>query len=214
MSLELSGISFRNPVGLFLPQGSILEKSANLAKHTGFITCVPPKDNIINWISGFKKTYQGEVAAVEISEDISRSFSLVYDFASFLIINPDGQNGINALDISDTVSTLDSLLNLRLCYEKYTPIYLRVSEAVTTDELKTILTYCRLSGIDGMFTPLCKVNPIKELTEGRFPIIACVTTPEDAIISLKSGAKLVEMQSSAWQMGKLLKELEKGILEQ
>jgi len=214
LSAELSGILFRNPVGLFLPQGSLIEKSGRLRKQAGFITAVPPKDNLINWISNFKSTFQGEITAVEIVEDITRNFSLAYDFADILIINPDGKEGINAMDISDIVSLLDSLLNLRLCYENYTPVYLRVSEAVTHDELKTILTYCRLAGVDGMVAPPRKVEEIRDLTEGRFPIIAYATTPEDAIKSLKSGAKLVEMQSRIWQLAKLIKELEKGALEQ
>lgn len=214
LSAELSGICFRNPVGLFIPQGESMYKSTRLRKKAGFITAVPPKDNLIDWISNFKESYQGEITAVEISEDIVRNFSLAYDFANILIINPDGKGGIDAIDISDTVSLLDSLLNLRLCYEKYTPVYLRVSEAVTIDELKTILTYCRLSGVDGIVAPPHKVDAIMQMTDGRFPIIAYANTAEEALQTLKSGAELVEVQGGIWQMAKLLKELEKGVLIQ
>ncbi|MBO4340225.1 MAG: hypothetical protein J5835_02190, partial [Bacteroidales bacterium] len=208
---ELSGISFKNPVGLFLPQGGSLDKSSRLRKRAGFIVAVPPTDNLIAWISSFKIRYQGEITAVEIAQDITRGFSLSYDFADILIVNPDGNGGINALDISDTVNLLDSLVNLRLCYEKYTPIYLRVSEGITHDELNTILRYCRLSGIDGVVAEGPNtVAAIRDLTDGRFPIIGSVKSQEEAARALKSGASLVELHSSVWGLKTLLGDLERG----
>lgn len=197
---EVSGILFRNPVGSTLP-----------CKSASFIVTTPPKDNVISWISAIRQHYKGKVILVDISEDIQRNFSLSYDFADIIVINPNKVGGINAMDISDTVTMLDSLLALRLCYEKYTPVYLRLPGDIVQEELDTLLSYSRLSGIDGVaVNGMAKVAGIYEHTQGRIPIIGCTENQEEAVQLLNAGASLVELNAGLLSVKKTVKILEKS----
>ena len=197
---EVSGLYFRNPLGS--PSG--------LVRFASFIVTDPPKDNVIDWLSGIKRRNPGQVSVVHIAEDIQRLFSLSYDFADILIIDTDLTGGINAMDISDTVNLLDSLLALRLCYEKYTPVYLKISNEVSSEELKTLVSYCRMSGIDGIVTHnLQKLNAIREQSLGRIPIMGVTTDPAEALQMLAQGASLVELDTNLLLFKKTLKTLEK-----
>lgn len=197
---EVSGILFRNPVGSPQPWSS-----------TSFIVATPPKDNVINWISDIRNRYKGKAVIVDISLDIQRNFSLSYDFADIIIINPDGSSGITAMDISDTTSMLDSLLSLRLCYEKYTPVYLNISSAVTPQELDTLLSYSRLSGIDGIVTNGLEIlGAIIEKTQGRMPVIGRTDTSETALKMLSAGAALVSIDAGLIPVKKTVKILEES----
>lgn len=196
---EVSGLVFRNPLGSNAGYGS-----------ASFIVTTPPKDNVIAWLSGIKQRHSGQVAAVDISEDFQRLFSLSYDFADLLIINPDHDGGINAMDISDTVNLLDSLLALRLCYEKYTPVYLRISNRVTNDELHSLLSYCRMSGIDGIVAQgLQKLKAIREESLGRIPVCGTTNDSDEAIKMLNEGASLVELDTNPLLFKRTLQILEK-----
>lgn len=200
MEKEVSGVLFPNPVGSSLP-----------CKSASFIVTTPPKDNVISWISAIRHHYKGKVILVDISEDIQKNFSLSYDFADIIVINPNKNGGINAMDISDTVSMLDSLLALRLCYEKYTPVYLRLSNEITPDELDTLLSYSRLSGIDGIVAHgLQQVVAIYEHSQGRIPIIGSTDSQEEALRLLSSGASLVELNAGLLSVKKTVKILEKS----
>ena len=197
---EVSGVLFRHPVG-----------SSQPCKSASFIVVTPPKDNVIGWISVVRQHYQGKAVIVDIAEDIQRNFSLSYDFADIIVINPNKNGGINAMDISDTVSMLDTLLSLRLCYEKYTPVYLRISNELTPDELDTVLSYCRLSGIDGIAVDgLSKVSDIVARTQGRIPVIGRTDIAEEALQILAAGAALVELNSGFLSVKKTVNILEKS----
>lgn len=197
---EVSGILFRHPVGSSLP-----------CKSASFIVATPPKENVINWISDIRKHYEGKAVIVEISEDIQRNFALAYDFADIIVLNPNSNVGINAMDISDTVTMLDSLLSLRLCYEKYTPVYLKLTNEITPEELNTLLSYSRLSGIDGIVVNgLAKVRTVLELTQSRIPVIGCTENAEEALQILSAGASLVELNASLLAVKKTVKTLEKS----
>ena len=196
---EVSGLVFRNPLGSNAGYGS-----------ASFIVTTPPKDNVIAWLSGIKQRHSGQVTAVDISEDFQRLFSLSYDFADLLIINPDQGGGINAMDISDTVNLLDSLLALRLCYEKYTPVYLRISNRVTNDELHSLLSYCRMSGIDGIVAQgLQKLKAIRQESLGRIPVCGTTNDSDEAIKMLNEGASLVELDTNPLLFKRTLQILEK-----
>ena len=197
---EVSGLVFRNPLGT----------SSVLIKFASFIVTAPPKDDVINWLSGVKKRYSGQRTVVYIAEDFQRLFSLSYDFADILIIDTDHDGGINAMDISDTVNLLDSLLALRMCYEKYTPVYLKISNEVTPDELHTLISYCRMSGIDGIVAQsIPKLKAIREESLGRIPIMGISNAPEEALNMLSEGASLVELDTNLLQFKRTLKILEK-----
>ena len=197
---EVSGLTFRNPLG----------SSSGLIRFASFIVTDPPKDDVINWLSGIKKRNPGQISVVHIAEEFQRLFSLSYDFADILVIDTDRSGGINAMDISDTVNLLDSLLALRLCYEKYTPVYLTISNQVTLGELHSLLSYCRMSGIDGIVAHnLQKLNVIREETLGRIPIMGVTKDADEALQMLASGASLVELDTNLLLFKKTLKTLEK-----
>ena len=199
LETEVSGLLFRNPLGT-----TFWSVSAS------FIVTTPPKDDVIGWLSGIKQRHPGQLTAVDIASDFQRLFSLSYDFADFLIINPDQDGGINAMDISDTVNLLDSLLALRLCYEKYTPVYLRISNRVTPEERHTLLSYCRMSGIDGIVTQgLQAMKSILEESQGRIPVCGSTKDADEAIQMLSEGASLVELDTNPLIIKRTLKILEK-----
>ena len=114
------------------------------------------------------------------------------------------------MDISDTVNLLDSLLALRLCYEKYTPVYLRISNRVTNDELHSLLSYCRMSGIDGIVAQgLQKLKAIREESLGRIPVCGTTNDSDEAIKMLNEGASLVELDTNPLLFKRTLQILEK-----
>lgn len=197
---EVSGVLFKHSLGSSQPYRS-----------ASFIVLTPPKENVIGWISAIRQHYRGKAIIVDISDDIQRNFSLSYDFADIIVINPDKNGGINAMDISDTVTMLDSLLSLRLCYEKYTPVYLSISKEVTPEELDTLLSYSRLSGIDGIVaTGLERVKEILQKTQGRIPVLSCTDSPEEAIQMLLAGVSLVDLATGPISFKKTVKKLEEA----
>lgn len=196
---EVSGLLFRNPLGS--PSGFRL---------ASFMVTTPPSDNVITWLSGIKQLHPNQITVVDIAQDFQRLFSLSYDFADLLVINTDREGGINAMDISDTVTLLDSLLALRLCYEKYTPVYLRISNRVTPDELHTVISYCRMSGIDGIVTQgIATLKAIREESQGRIPVCGTTKDADEALQMLKEGASIVELDTNPLIFKRTLKTLEK-----
>jgi len=89
----------------------------------------------------------------QVVKDFETSFNLMYDFADMFTIclsysdnegNPRFQNSVSMTKIADPI------LDLRLSYDKYKPILVKVNSDIAYDELDAILDYCMLSGIDGI----------------------------------------------------------------
>lgn len=209
LALEVAGLNFANPVGL--TQGAEgLKKCPLFAPKAGFIVATPPKENLIDWITKLQDFTQQGVIAVNLCNDIVRTFSLLYDFAHFIIIDPDSNNGIRSADISDMTELIDEIVSLRLCYERYTPIFLRLSHAETPQELHPLCSYARLSGLDGLVAPDPeRVRMTLEECQHRVPVIGVAQNAETALKELQNGASLVQTNLSSLALGKLLKTLEK-----
>lgn len=209
LALEVAGLNFANPVGL--TQGAEgLKKCPLFAPKAGFIVATPPKENLIDWITKLQDFTQQSVIAVNLCNDIVRTFSLLYDFAHFIIIDPDSNNGIRSADISDMTELIDEIVSLRLCYERYTPIFLRLSHAETPQELHPLCSYARLSGLDGVVAPDPeRVRMTLEECQHRVPVIGVAQNAETALEELRDGAALVQTDLSSLALGKLLKTLEK-----
>ena len=209
LQTEVAGLVFPNPAGV----PSVIHKTRfswlHRAPEAGFLVLTPPShEEVLPWIKGLSGERGSSILAVDIKTDIVRSFSLVYDFADFIIIDPDSDMGIDAVDISDIQSLLDELVSLRLCYERYTPVFLRLSHGTSPDELKFLLGACRLNGLDGVVVShLSMLGTVRELTQGRVPVICRVNTPEEGLQALEGGASLLELPD-AKPLGKLLKALE------
>ena len=89
---------------------------------------------------------------------------------------------------------MDELVSLRLCYERYTPVFLRLAHGTSREELKILLGACQLNGLDGVVvSQLSMLAPVREITLGRVPVICCVKTPEEGLQALEGGASLLEL---------------------
>ena len=210
LETEVAGLVFPNPVGVPYTFKKHRFNCLHKAPKAGFYLLTPPKDNVLPWVKGLKYNHGEVPLVVDLNADIVRTFSLAYDFADLLVVSPDSDNGIDATDLSDTVDLLEELVNLRLCYEHYTPVFLRLSHGSTPEELHTLLDTCQLSGLDGVVVPtLSLYYQVKELTLGRVPVVCQVQTPEEGLMALHEGVSLLEAKPGFKGLSKLLKTLEK-----
>lgn len=145
------------------------------------------------------------VTEEDIIKDYSTAFSLSYDFADFFTIdttipNLDGSTPLQ--DNSLLFDILDDLLDLRLCYDKYKPIVVKILADIPEVQLEEVLSYCRLNGIDGLNiaagqSTLTTVRYISEHCQGRYPIIASLSAKDKPRASemIKAGASLLEVSN-------------------
>ena len=164
----------------------------------------------------------------EIINDYQKAFSLLYDFVDMITVNvsrPNDDGLLEVQDISSLQDIMDPILDLRLCYDQYKPILIKISPDTPLDQLDGMLDYCMLSGVDGIVAgdttrhvedlekngikegymsgaplferSLAVVKHISEHTKGRFPIIGCggITTPQQAAKMLSAGASLIQVHT-------------------
>ena len=89
----------------------------------------------------------------DIIADYKKAFSFMYDFVDMFTVNVSCPNveGLQHLqDVSYLSDIIDPLLDLRVCYDSYKPLLVKVSPDIPHEELDEILNYCMLSGIDGI----------------------------------------------------------------
>lgn len=203
--VELWGLHLRNRVGLRPAGRRFLPK--HVSDKLGFLTLDAPADNLLAWAPGLAAYREKSILAVNLRTDIAHAFSLLYDFADILIIDPDSDQGINSPDISDITELLDEITGQRLCYEYYTPVLLRLSHAITPEEAVPLLATCRMMGVDGIVAPgLAKVQQILAESQGRVPVVGAATSPEQALEMLQAGAVLTEITAiGPLQLAQLIK---------
>ena len=89
----------------------------------------------------------------DAAKDYETSFGLLYDFVDMFIVNVSCPNvvGLTSLqDITFLSDIVDKLLDLRMLYDTYKPILLKVSPDLSKEQLEDIVNYCLRSGIDGI----------------------------------------------------------------
>ena len=89
----------------------------------------------------------------EASKDYESAFALLYDFVDMFVINISCPNvvGLSELqDVSYLSDITDKLLDLRMYFDEYRPILLKVSPDIPHQQLDDILDYAMMSGIDGI----------------------------------------------------------------
>lgn len=89
----------------------------------------------------------------EAAKDYETSFGLLYDFVDMFVINISCPNvvGLTSLqDINFLSDIIDKLLDLRMYYDEYRPILLKVSPDLSHEQLDEIIDYSLRSGIDGI----------------------------------------------------------------
>lgn len=208
LARDLFGIHFRNPLGLapvLERQDELLDVCDSLGfSFTGLIPGETPLQTVAERLQSRETPI---IAAVELraegaaEEDamqrLIRQFSLLYDFADFFVIDINRESGLSSLDdFSDWTGLLDEVLSLRLCYERYKPILLRISPGHEEEQMRRILEFSLMSGFDGIVAPgLAKVRFCAEYTQKRLPIIGsgAITSPEEALALLQAGASLIEV---------------------
>lgn len=144
-------------------------------------------------------------------KDIVASYALLYDFVdAFLISGYD--------ELSDDI---DQLINLRMYNDEYRPILMEIPDNMTLDELDNVLSYAKLSSIDGLSVSngrLLKYAVGK--SEGVLTIIADgVTNYDQAKASLDAGANLISVITgrnpyiSIFKGRRIIKKLRKSGVE-
>ena len=208
LAREVFGIHFRHPIGL----APVLERQVELLDVCDSIgysfTGIIPGDVAVRTVA---ERLQGRktpiVTALELraegaSEEeakqaLIRQFSLLYDFADFFVIDINRESGLSSLDdFSDWTELLDELLSLRLYYERYRPILLRIAPGHTEEHMKRILDFSLMSNFDGVVAPgVSKVRFCVEYTNKRLPVIGAgaVTSGQEAVALLQAGASLIEV---------------------
>ena len=89
----------------------------------------------------------------DAAKDYETSFALRYDFVDMFVVNVSCPNvvGLTSLqDITFLSDIVDRLLDLRMYYDEYRPILLKVSPDLSHEQLDEIVEYCLRSGIDGI----------------------------------------------------------------
>ena len=89
----------------------------------------------------------------DAAKDYEKAFGLLYDFVDMFVVNVSCPNvvGLTALqDISFLSEIVDKLLDLRMYFDNYRPILLKVSPDLSHQQLDEIIEYCLRSGIDGL----------------------------------------------------------------
>ena len=89
----------------------------------------------------------------EVIKDYVVAFSLLYDFVDMFTVNISCPNEDGILPIqekNDLADIIDPLLELRLCYDTYKPILVKVSPDIPYEQLDEMLDYCQLAGVDGV----------------------------------------------------------------
>ncbi|MGM9735283.1 MAG: quinone-dependent dihydroorotate dehydrogenase [Candidatus Cryptobacteroides sp.] len=115
----------------------------------------------------------------DAAKDYETSFALLYDFVDMFVVNVSCPNveGLTALqDVGFLSEIVDRLLDLRMYYDQYRPILLKVSPDLSHQQLDEILDYCLRSGIDGIVAG--------NTTRSRDGIVA---TPEEKVEKIGNG---------------------------
>lgn len=208
---EALGFQLRNPVGAAgtaIPDGSRIIGALSDFGY-GFIEVDGSLDSIQDLREGESAVPVFACIPVscdnrteeEVISSTDRLFSKLYDFADAFIIarNPLDPNPL--LDDEMFVSDLlDNILSTRLSEETYKPVLLKVFCDTERGRLESLLSYCRLSGIDGIVvesdsseSAVKMLTQIVKMVSGRYPVIvsAPFSSAEEASDALEKGASLL-----------------------
>ncbi len=256
LAKELFGISFPNPVGLAAgidPDA----KHYNALKKDGFgfieigsITPVPqsgemPGKGLKNAVERLKNNPPRGIIAANIcknastlnenaSKDYEKCFAMLYDFVDMFVVNvssPEVEYLRDLQDVEPLGEIIDRLLSLRMYFDQYKPILVKISPDLTPQVLDDIIDCVMSSGIDGIVAcnsckdkeedqytkSLSTVRYIVKKTNGTLPVVATggIDTPQKALEMLGAGASLIELCSAYVSrrsiVRKTLRELRKQI---
>lgn len=147
-------------------------------------------------------------------KDFIDTFELSYDFADFFILDFSVPYLRNIIDPHFLISIIDPVLETRLSYEKYRPVFVKL-DTRNEEMLKTMANYCRMSGIDGLVLEKEEaVSYVSKLTDNRLPVIFSghIEDGETAARLISSGASLIHISHDLPSKGrKLISNILKSI---
>lgn len=87
------------------------------------------------------------------AKDYERSFTLLYDYVDYFVINvscPNVKDLTKLQNIDSLGEIIDKLLTLRRYFDDYRPILLKISPDISDAQLDEIIDLIMISGIDGI----------------------------------------------------------------
>lgn len=231
---EVCGIQFPNPLGLgggvdvdcqfynkignagfgFVEFGSVTpEGQSGPMPNKGILHAVERlREEKPDVIIGANICKNSKTLVDNAPKDYEKCFALLYDFVDMFIVNlssPVVKNVYELQDIDQLSEVVDRLLDMRMYFDLYRPIFIKISPDLRPSQVDDILDYCMRSGVDGIVAcnlsresnedlfekNVAMVRYIKEKTRGLLPVIGSggIRTPEQAKQMLDAGASLVEI---------------------
>ena len=86
-------------------------------------------------------------------KDYEFSFEYMYDFVDYFVLNvscPNVKDSSKNQSLENITPIIDKLLELRIMYDDYRPILLKISPDVTQEYLDDIINLVLISGLDGI----------------------------------------------------------------
>ena len=231
---EVCGIEFPNPLGLgggvdvdcefynkignsgfgFVEFGSVtpLPQDSPMPNQGIRYAVEKLKEKSPNVIIGANICKNSKTINDNAPKDYEKCFALLYDFVDMFIVNlssPYVESVYELQEIDQLSEVVDRLLEMRMYFDLYRPIFIKISPDLAHSQVDDILDYCMRSGIDGIVAcnlsknsnedlfekNISMVRYIHEKTKGLLPIIGSggIRTPEQAKQILDAGASLVEI---------------------
>jgi len=95
--------------------------------------------------------------------DDEKSFSLLYDFVSAVVLN--------IPNLVFEAAPVDRILQLRQYNDEYRPVLFRVNADISKEKLDVVMDYALSSGIDGILAPVTMLEKVVEMAMGHMDII-------------------------------------------
>ena len=207
---QLMGLTFSHPIGVAAGVDKRGEYTDAMSCYSPAFIEIGPLRDCRFAIKHLQKRNSPTLILANLSnsQDLVRSFTLIYDFVDGIVLN---------VSLNSNVSkVIDHLLEQRRYNDTNKPIIFKLNPDLTLDQLEDVAHYMLGSGIDGVMVGAEFVDRVREKTQGLLPVIASgeISTPERAAQLLDTGADLIAVTNSPFHYGprliyKIVKYLDK-----
>ena len=207
---QLMGLTFSHPIGVAAGVDKRGEYTDAMSCYSPAFIEIGPLRDCRFAIKHLQKRNSPTLILANLSnsQDLVRSFTLIYDFVDGIVLN---------VSLNSNVSkVIDHLLELRRYNDTYKPIIFKLYPDLTLDQLEDVAHYMLGSGSDGVRVGAAVVDRGRDKTQGVLPVIASgeISTPERAAQLLDTGADLIAVTNSPFHYGprliyKIVKYLDK-----
>ncbi len=111
------------------------------------------KKNKPNCIIGCSISKGASTPFKDAAKDYVRCLEFIYDFVDYITINvscPNVKDVTKLQDSNNLSEIIDKMLELRLMYDEYRPILIKVSPDLTKEQLDEVIELTLISGLDGI----------------------------------------------------------------